>query len=942
MTFKLLREEIFTHKKIKVSIFEHEITKSKHIHTEYDTLENSFTVSFRTLPENSKGIPHILEHSVLCGSEKFPSKNLFFNMKGRNFDTYMNASTGFETTQYPFSSIDKQGFFNLMEVYSDVVFFPKLDYDTFLQEGWRYEVKEENNEKKLQYSGVVYNEMIGSYANPSRVSYVEMLKSVYEGSQYENFSGGHPLDITNLQYEEFLDFYKKYYHPSNATFYTFGSIPYKEIQDKLEDWVLSKFNYLNIDKHINMTHVQNKEFIGEHPGEKGVTLNLGWKIDKFTKCEDYYEMQLLCNLLSSGKNNISDKLIALGSCEGFDILPINKPAIMLSIDTENEHVENIKKIVQDFLNEIVSNGIKPEEFENIFDMIEMSQRKESEEGFGRNINSRYVMLDKYDINDIENIHNTLMLKKIRENLSNPNYLKEKIKKIIIENNNNFAYLSIANPLFSQNLKEKLDNKVYLESLNFSNNDILNIEKLNQNLTEKRNQKENIEILPKITLKNIELPKEKEKKLKTEIIDGIKVNSYQEETNDLIRFEIFYPLNVESKEDFYLQYLTLNLMSDLTFKGMNLEESNFYRESKTSSVSATLETYENKSYWKLSLLSLSENSNYIIEKLKNILSNIDFSDKDKIKNNISSYLRDFLNNYQESAHYYAIFESKGNCNDYSNYDKLINLNYYTDFLSKIDKDAIKLEETMKEINKKYISVFNKQPDIFIIASPNEYKKLIKDLKVLKSEKNDFKNLPLEKTNSNVFFDLNIPTNHVSVSYKVSDLYDIQGPAFKVFEGMIKDYLIKNIRQKNGAYGASAEYSNNGLLTFYSYRDSQIEKTIDLITNLKNSINEIEFTEEKLEISKLNIIKSLKTPRSNMSQGMLEHGRHMKGHYIPHDILTQRILSVTLDNVKEVLKELNIPNVAVASSIEKYKDAENWELKFPLIEFKSNVEKKSIKM
>ena len=183
MTFKLIKEEYFPSKKITVSIFEHEKTKARHIHSAYETEENSFSVAFRTLPENSKGIPHILEHSVLCGSKKFPSKNLFFNMRGRNFDTFMNACTGFETTQYPFSSIDKKGFFNLMEVYTDVVFFPTLEKETFLQEGWRYEVKTEGEEKQLVYSGVVYNEMIGAYSNPGRVSFVEMLKAVYKGSQ---------------------------------------------------------------------------------------------------------------------------------------------------------------------------------------------------------------------------------------------------------------------------------------------------------------------------------------------------------------------------------------------------------------------------------------------------------------------------------------------------------------------------------------------------------------------------------------------------------------------------------------------------------------------------------------------------------------------------------------------------------------------------------------
>lgn len=938
MTFRLLREEAFPNKKIKISIFEHETTKAQHIHTQYDTLENSFSVSFRTLPKNSKGIPHILEHSVLCGSEKFPSKNLFFNMRGRNFDTFMNASTGFETTQYPFSSIDKQGFFNLMEVYSDVVFFPKLEKETFLQEGWRYEIKEENNKKTLQYSGVVYNEMIGSYSNPSRVSFVEMLKSVYKGSQYENFSGGHPLDITNLEYEEFLAFHKKYYHPSNAIFYTFGSIPFQEIHEKLESWVLSKFNYLEIDKNISMTHTKDQKFTGEHPGEKGVTLNLGWKIDKFTKCEDYYEVQLLCRLLSSGKNNISDRIISFGSCEGFDILPINKPAIMLSIDTESENIEAIKKVVETFLNDIVINGIKPEEFDNIFDMIEMRQRKEGEEGFGRNINNRYVMLNKYDISDVENIHNATMFKNVRDNLSNPDYLKEKINKIIINNKDTFEYLSVANPLFSQELKQKLDEKVYAESLNFTAKELEHVEELNKRLTDRRNEPDNIELLPKITLKNIALPTERVPKLQTEIINGIKVNSYQEETNELVRFEVYYPLNVESKEDFYLQYLTLNLMSDLAFKNMTLEESNFYRETKTTDISTMLEIFENKVYWKLGLLSLAENSEFIVNKMKKVLTDIDFSNEEKIKSNIASYVRDFLNGYQESAHYYALFETRGQLSELYNYEQLINLNYYTDFLSEIDKNTDRFNEVIAQLPIKYKNVFSKQPEVFIIALPNEYQTMLNDVHLLKSTSNDFKNLQSEQVAQNVFFDLNIPTNHVSVSYKVCELQETQGPAFKVFEGMIKDYLIKNIRQKNGAYGANADYSHNGLLTFYSYRDSQIEKTIELMTSLKDSVEELGFTEETLEISKLNIVKALKTPRSNMSQGVLEFNRHMKGHYVPHDLLTSQVLAVTLQEVKDTLKELHSPKIAVSSSLEKFKDTENWQLISPLNEFKKSVEKK----
>lgn len=940
MTFKLIKEEEFPNKKIKVSIFEHEKTKARHIHTAYNTEENSFTVSFRTLPQNNKGIPHILEHSVLCGSEKFPSKNLFFNMKGRNFDTFMNASTGFETTQYPFSSIDKKGFFNLMEVYTDVVFFPTLDKNTFFQEGWRYELIEKDGEKKLQYSGVVFNEMIGAYADPNRVSYVEMLKKVYKGSQYENFSGGHPLDITDLNYEDFVEFHKKYYHPSNATFCTFGSIPYEDIHQKLEDWVLSKFDYCEIDQNINMSHHMGKEFEGEHPGEKGVILNIGWKMDKFQSFKDYYEVELLCRLLSSGKNSITDKLIQLGSCDGFNILPINQPAILLSINTEKENIPNIKKMLNEFIEEILKKGIHSEEFDNIFDMIEMSQRKEKEEGFGRSINGSYVMLQKYDIKDVENVHNINLFKEVRKNLSQPDYLENKIKELLINNKNTFEYVSVANPLFSQNLSQEIEKKVYQESLRMNENHLKKIEEINKQLIKRRNEPDNIKLLPKITLDNIELPKEKKAKITTDIVDGVKVHSFKEEINDLIRFEIYYPINVSSEEDFYMQYFTLSLMLDLEFKNMSLEDSNFFRQSKTTNIKGMLESFEDKLYWKFGLMSLSENAGCIVDKMKKVLTEIDFTNEKQIKTNMSSYIRDFLNGYQENAHYYALFSSRSRINKISYYDQLLNLNYYTDFLSKFENNAEEFDKVCKQLPEKYKDVFSKQPEVFIIGQENDYKTIIKDIHKLKSEEIGLKILNYDKDDVNIFFDLNIPTNHVSVSYKVPEIKEPEGPVFKVFESMIKDYLIKNIRQKNGAYGANADYSYNGVLTFYSYRDSQIKKTIELMTELPQKIDDIELTEEMLEISKLNIIKLLKTPISNITQGIMEFNRMMKGSYIPHDELTNKILEVNLDDIKKVVKKLSHPKIAVSSSIEKYISEENWKLISPLEKLKTIKVKKHV--
>jgi Zn-dependent M16 (insulinase) family peptidase len=236
MTFKKIRENNYPEMKMNVTVYEHVETGAQHYHTSYDTVQNSFNVAFTTLPENSNGLPHILEHSVLNGSEKFPMHGVFFAMQGRNFETFSNAMTGFETTQYPFSTIDKKGYFNLLSVYLDAVFFPKLEKEVFLQEGWRYAFKDpKDSTTPLEYSGVVYNEMKGAFTSPVSVAYVEMLKQAFANTQYENYAGGHPNAIPSLTYEDFVAFHKKYYHPTNAIFYTFGSIPVAEIHEKFQD-----------------------------------------------------------------------------------------------------------------------------------------------------------------------------------------------------------------------------------------------------------------------------------------------------------------------------------------------------------------------------------------------------------------------------------------------------------------------------------------------------------------------------------------------------------------------------------------------------------------------------------------------------------------------------------------------------------------------------------
>ena len=193
-------------------------------------------VMFRTIPEDSTGVAHILEHTTLCGSEKFKVRDPFFMMLRRSMSTFMNAFTASDWTAYPFATQSKKDFFNLLDVYLDAAYFPLLEEEDFMQEGHRLEFsKLDKSSSDLEYKGVVFNEMKGSMSNITNTTWQALTKNLFPDLTYRHNSGGEPKDITNLTHKYLKDFHKKFYHPSNATYFTWGDICLLYTSDAADD-----------------------------------------------------------------------------------------------------------------------------------------------------------------------------------------------------------------------------------------------------------------------------------------------------------------------------------------------------------------------------------------------------------------------------------------------------------------------------------------------------------------------------------------------------------------------------------------------------------------------------------------------------------------------------------------------------------------------------------
>ena len=229
---------------------EHEDTGARHVHLSRADDENTFAVAFQTVPLDSTGVAHILEHTVLCGSERYPVRDPFFSMLRRSLSTFMNAFTASDWTMYPFATQNAKDYYNLMDVYLNAVFFPKLDELSFKQEGHRLELetgdqKAGHNDRQLVRKGVVYNEMKGAMSSPDQVMTRSILKALYPDTTYSNNSGGDPAVIPTLTHEQLVAFHKRHYHPSNAYFYTYGNLPLKEHLSRIGDQTLVRFQRID-------------------------------------------------------------------------------------------------------------------------------------------------------------------------------------------------------------------------------------------------------------------------------------------------------------------------------------------------------------------------------------------------------------------------------------------------------------------------------------------------------------------------------------------------------------------------------------------------------------------------------------------------------------------------------------------------------------------------
>lgn len=911
--YKVIEEKYIKEVDSKAFLLEHIKTKAKVVVLSNNDKNKTFSISFRTPPKDDTGVPHIIEHSVLCGSKAFPSKEPFVELMKASLNTFLNAMTFPDKTMYPVSSCNDKDFQNLVNVYLDAVFYPNMYINDkiFKQEGWHYELDKEDG--NLTYNGVVYNEMKGAFSSPEQVLMREVLHVMYKDNCYTYESGGNPEFIPTLTYKDFLDFHSKYYHPSNSYIYLYGDADFEEKLIWIDEEYLSKFDYKEIDSKIN----KQKDF--EKPINHYVEYPIGTdsKIEGKTfisknylmgECDDmllWLTLTILTyTLFDAPGAKVKQALYDANICKEVVAMydaSIIQPLFTLYISGTDKDKENeFCKIVDETLQKCVEEGIDKKALAAAINIYEFKYR-ESDFGsdpkglvYGMNIMETWL----YDCNPFIKLETDFLFTKLKE-LINTNYFEEVVSKYFINNNNNGIVIASPNTSLGVINDAKVQKELSDYKSSLDKEQIMKIIEETKDLKEYQaspSNKEDLDKIPYLTRDDLMMELD-EINNKEFIIDDVKIVHHNYVTNNIGYLNILFDTSDLSEE--YLPYLGIlvSILGKVDTENYTYPEINI--EKNLNSGGIRFDFYQtqkgDKLYLNCDSSTLYEKASFAYEMICEIITKSKFTDKKRIREILLELKNRKENNIVSSGHIYSytralsyieksmyIIDSISGISFYKKLDEIIN-----NFDEEFDNMTNKLIELSKAIfvKKNMLISYTGTDDGFNIMK--EYvkpftEKLFEDTITL--PKINFTKALLNegiKTSSNVQYVSRVG-NFVNNGYKYS------GKVLVLKNILGTEYLWVKGRVLGGAYGCMCFFRRNGDTAFISYRDPNLKETNNIYENVIEYIKEFNSSEDDMTKYIIGTVGGLIFPRTP----------RMKGSYA----LSSYLNGLTIEDYKKELQEV----------------------------------------
>lgn len=890
--FKKLRTETIKSLDIEIQEYEHIETGAMHYHLACDNSENVFIVALRTIPTDSTGVAHILEHTALCGSEKFPVRDPFFMMLRRSLNTFMNAMTSSDWTAYPFATQCKKDFNNLLDVYLDAVFFSRLDEMDFLQEGWRYEFNDMDDPNSgLTYKGVVFNEMKGAMSSPVSVAWQALTKHVFPTSTYHYNSGGEPENITDLSYQELQDFYKIHYHPSNAIFLTFGDITAYEHQENFETKVLHKFERL--DKMIDVSREQRypkvqtvtEYFSPADESGKG-QLVLGWLLGESSNIDDLLEAEFLSSVLLENSASPLRHLLEttqLADCPSplTGIETSNKEMMfMCGIDgADTTKIDDFDYQVKDCLQSIIDNGVDQDYLEAILHQLEFSQREigGDREPFGLQLVFGAVSTAIHRGDVISALNLDPAIERLRAKIQDHSYIKECISRLLLQNDHKVRLVMQPDPDYNAKKQKSEQDKLKLVESSLDGKQKQQIIDTAKALLDRQKELGDESVLPKVTKEDI--PKALHYPVGEQIqVAGIAGTAFKGSTNGISYSQIVTSMPDLSMEQYqYLPYYC-SIASELGFGEHDYKQIQHMQTAHTGGIGCYTslrtdkdDTHKTYGYVTYSGKSLNRKFDKFAVMLDGMSSRLRFDELDRIKDLIAQIRLRKENSITNNGHSYAMQAASSGISPLAGLLDTMSGLESVKRIKEID-DKLKSGSGIEDLADMFSSIsesISLQAKQLLLISDHEALdaniKILNDTYKLDAQVSSSPELKLDfidiKQLNNLYV-TNTQINFCSKAYPTVSYQHPDAAALAVLAEFLKNgYLHTAIREQGGAYGGGASHDSSiGAFRFYSYRDPRIEGTLEDFDKSLGWLYSNKHEPKQLEEAILGVIGSLDKPSS----------------------------------------------------------------------------------
>jgi len=948
-TFSLIRQARIPSLNVDVEEYRHLATGARHLHLSAEDNNNAFLVGFLTVPQDSTGVAHILEHTSLCGSQRYPVRDPFFLMLRRSLNTFMNAFTGSSWTGYPFASQNVKDFDNLLRVYLDATFFPILNALDFAQEGHRVEFEiADDPDTPLVYKGVVFNEMKGVLSSPVRRLLEVLYYHLFPTITYHHNSGGDPKDIPKLSHAQLKAFHASHYHPSNAIFMTYGDRPASGHQQFFEECALQHFQALDLNLAIpdEQRYDSTQQVLTCYPIEKHeksqnkTHIVLAWLLGKSTDSREIMNTTLLIGvLLENSASPLRQALetTSLGTAPsplcGLDD-NMREASFMCGLEGSTpEQADAVEAFILQVLKEVVDNGMPMEQVESVLHQMELSQREITGDGFPYGLrlllNAFSPMIHGGD--PVAALDIDPALAALRADCQNPDFIPSLVQRLLLDNPHRVRLVMAPDAnLAAQELAEE---KAQLAAIKAAMTDDEKNQIVKQTITLENRQKakDNPEILPKVGLEDVQ-DELKIPEGTSQPVNELPATWFARGTNGMVYQKIVVELPDLDTELLDVLPFFCNFVTEVGCGDKNYLETAALQSAVTGGIGARIslrgsvsDVQTVRSVFSLGGKALVRNQAALAELLRETFEQAHFDELPRLRELVAQIRASSEHSITGHGHHLVM----ATCSSGISPSGYLQHRWHgltgLKTLKALD-DSFEDEDKLKAFAAKLVRIRDKlleAPRQLLVVSEAEQHDTIADtltkLSWHSSLHADYSGFKPSSANRIVkeAWSTHTQVNFCAKAYPTVASGHPDAPALVILGNFLQNgYLHTALRERGGAYGGGAGYDGDtSAFRFYSYRDPRLVETLADFDQSLRWLQETKHELRALEEAILVVVSHIDRPGSPAGEAMSSffnslHGRNPE----QRREFRRRVLQVKIEDLQRVATTYLQPaqaNVAVLS-------------------------------